>query len=160
MSEQKRLTAWRLVKAKYAAGAFDGEGAFRFGGRWNSKGVRVVYASESLSLAALEWLVHLDPAAALPELVAFRLQIPVASIVDIGEVDPDYASMEETPLPTLAISRQIGDRWVKAGLSTVLRVPSAVIPVERNFVLNPAHPHFSGIQRAAPQEFTWDQRLI
>ena len=57
--------AWRLVKARHAAGAFDGEGARLHGGRWNSRGARVVYVSSSRSLAALELLVHLEIAEAL-----------------------------------------------------------------------------------------------
>lgn len=52
---------WRIVREKYAATAFDGEGAYRYGGRWNSQGRRVVYTSATLSLAALEMLVHLQP---------------------------------------------------------------------------------------------------
>jgi len=70
LSTPDGIRIWRLVKAGRTHSAWDGEGAFRFGGRWNSRGVRAVYASSSLALALLETLVHLDPALPLPAMCA------------------------------------------------------------------------------------------
>lgn len=142
MSEQRSLTLWRLVKAQYAESAFDGEGAFRFGGRWNSRGRRVVYASSTLSLAILEILVHLDPSARLPELVALSINVPLADIHDLD------ASKEQTAAPMqfpwqLRETREWGDHWQKNATSPALRAPSTIVPIESNFLINPTHPKFS-----------------
>ncbi|MCC5808277.1 MAG: RES domain-containing protein [Opitutales bacterium] len=150
------VVAWRLVKAVHAASAFDGEGSFRFGGRWNSRGVRVVYASSSLALAALEFLVHLDTAAPVPPLVVFRMSIEVRDIASAAPA-PDSG---KASFPRLAESRATGDRWARAGASVVLRVPSAVVPLESNFLLSPAHPRFSALRISPPQPFTYDPRLV
>lgn len=137
------MSAWRLVKAPHASAAFEGEGAFRFGGRWNSRGTRVVYASSSLALAALEFLVHLDPAAPVPELTALRIRIPTAVVAAEESADGG------TRLP-LAVSRARGDRWAREGKSAVLRVPSVIVPVEDNFLVNPAHPDFTRLRIDLP----------
>lgn len=150
------VEAWRLVKEVHAAAAFDGEGSFRFGGRWNSRGTRVVYASSSLALAALELLVHLDTAAPVPPLVVFRISIEAR---DIASAVPEPDSGRAT-FPPLAETRATGDRWARAGASVVLRVPSAVVPLESNFLLNPAHPRFSALKISPPQTFTYDPRLV
>lgn len=139
----REMSAWRLVKAPHASAAFEGEGAFRFGGRWNSRGTRVVYASSSLALAALEFLVHLDPAAPVPELTALRIRIPTAVVAAEESADGG------TRLP-LAVSRARGDRWAREGKSAVLRVPSVIVPVEDNFLVNPAHPDFTSLRIDLP----------
>src|SRR5262245_31110056 len=127
-------TAWRIFKPRHAAPAFTGEGARLFGGRWNSKGVVVVYTSQSLALAALEILVHLHS-----DLVLARYQVASvtfdAEIVESLDVRQLPRNWRADPPP--ARFRRIGDRWVAEGTSAVLRVPSAVIDTEFNFLLNP-----------------------
>lgn len=149
-------TAWRIVKSKHAQQAFDGEGALRFGGRWNSPGTRVVYCSRTLALAALESLVHLNPP------VVFRyLAIPLDFDDELLETTcaadlPD--DWRERPPPRSAA--EWGDRWVKEARSPALEIPSVIIPSESNLLLNPAHPDFRKIRIGTPQEFAFDPPLI
>ena len=155
MSE--RVQAWRLVKAGRAATAFDGEGAYRFGGRWNSRGVRAVYASGTLALALLEILVHIDPAARVPELVAIPIQIPVSLI----ERDPRRGNrgLEGGFSVPIGETRRAGDAWIGSAGSPALEVPSAIIPIEHNYLLNPEHPGFAKIEIGPAEIFPFDPRL-
>jgi len=151
-----RQEAWRMVKEKHVATAFSGEGAAKTGGRWNSRGVAVVYTSATRSLAALETLVHLNP----PVMFNFRLirlefdeswieSIPLAAL-------PSDWKLEPPPLST----RQVGDAWARSMRSAILAVPSVIIQGEMNFVLNPAHPDFNKITFDKPMPFTFDPRLL
>ena len=81
------LSLWRLVKARYAANAFDGEGARRYGGRWNQRGTPVVYLGSPLSLAALETFVHLTAADARLAFVSIEVRVPDG--VQMSFLDPD-----------------------------------------------------------------------
>ncbi|MDK2971975.1 MAG: hypothetical protein PWP23_1730 [Candidatus Sumerlaeota bacterium] len=148
--------AWRIVKEKHAASAFDGEGAFTYGGRWNSPGVRVVYASESLSLAALESLVHLNPF--LPfRYVRFRVEFADALVEEIGK---DSLVRDWNVQPPGPASKSVGDAWGRAARTPVLRVPSVIIPIESNFLLNPQHPGFRKVRISKPEPFALDPRLL
>ena len=148
--------AWRIVMEKHAATAFDGEGARRYGGRWNSTGTRMIYTSAALSLAALESLVHLNPPVKF-KYVAIPIECDDALLESIPKVGLPANWTEEPPPPS---TKQIGDLWVKEARSAVLEVPSAVIRSERNYLLNPAHPDFGRIQvgKAVPSAF--DPRLL
>ena len=148
--------AFRLVKRKHAAQSFDGAGARRFGGRWNRPGEAVVYASESLSLAALELLVHLEWGALLRHYVVCRVEFPESAVEDLPARRLP-AHWRTSPPPTTL--QEIGTRWLRARRSAVLRIPSAVIPSENNFLLNPDHPSFSRFTRSAPEPFDFDPRL-
>ncbi|MFP4069100.1 MAG: RES family NAD+ phosphorylase [Verrucomicrobiota bacterium] len=157
MSERP-LLLWRLVKQARADSAFDGEGAFRFGGRWNSRGRRMVYCSGTLSLAVLEVLVHLDPAAGLPELCALSIEIPrehlaYASSATGGRQTLDFPH-------TLGETRAEGDRWLEAGQRAAMAVPSAIVPNEHNYLLNPRHPAFAGFAIGESLPFTLDRRFF
>ena len=148
-------SAWRLTKARYLATAWDGEGARRSGGRWNSAGTAVVYTSATLSLALVETLVHL-PSGVLPAFVAVRLEIDDSLVTALEDKDlPRDWRSEPAPLST----RAIGDRWVLANTSAVLRVPSVVVPMEFNYVLNPRHPGFARVVIGTPMPFPFDPRL-
>jgi RES domain-containing protein len=152
--------AWRVVRAKYAApphDPFDGEGARLQGGRWNSPGVAVTYTSGALSLAVLETLVHADDPELLRDRVAIRFEFVDALVTTVGAADlPKDWTNPDAP-PSL---KAIGDAWVASGRSLLLRVPSAVIPVEFNYLCNPAHPDFKKlvIEPAAPLPI--DPRLL
>jgi len=150
------VEAWRLVKARHLAHAFDGEGARLYGGRWNSPGVPVVYLAESLSLAALEILVHLQSTEPLTAYAA----IPVRFDPRLMKTVPHRALPKDwRASPGPAALRAIGDAWARAGKSAVLAVPSAVVESERIFLLNPAHPSFVRFHRGRPQPFAFDARL-
>src|SRR2546427_5515645 len=148
--------AWRIVKEKHAATAFSGEGAARTGGRWNSRGVPVVYTSATKSLAALETLVHLNPPV-LFRYVIFRVEFDDRLVEEIPSRSlPRNWRMEPAPPST----RRIGDSWVRARRSAVLAVPSVIISGELNYVLNPAHPYFKKISIGKPAAFAFDPRLL
>ena len=156
MSKVETVLLWRLVKATRAESAFDGEGAFRFGGRWNSRGHRAVYASSTLSLALLEILVHLDAAAQVPDLVALSVRVPLA---DIKTFKPPTAAKATTSPWDLRQTRAWGDSWIEQASSPVLRVPSSIVPMESNFLIHPQHPGFKKYTISAPLPFPIDPRL-
>lgn len=146
--------AWRIVKEKHAATAFSGEGARLHGGRWNSPGTSVVYASGSKALAALESLVHLNPPVIF-QYVAIPIQFDDALAERVVALPADWT---EEPAPPA--TKHIGDRWVKEARSAVLEVPSVIIPGEPNYLLNPAHPDFKRIAIGKPESFSFDPRLL
>jgi RES domain-containing protein len=148
--------AWRIVKAKHAPAAFSGEGAARNGGRWNSRGVPVVYTSGTKKLAALESLVHLNPPVRF-KYVAVRLKFQDAliEIVPAKALPSDWRV--EPPSPS---SQRLGDAWVLAMRSAVLAVPSVIVSGELNFLLNPDHPDFKKITIGKAESFTFDPRLL
>ena len=148
--------AWRIVRRARAGDAFTGEGARQFGGRWNSPGIPIVYTSEHQSLAALEILVHLQPRLSL-DFVAFRLALPdeLISYLPLSGL-PAHWRVE----PPSGATMKLGDTWFRDGRTAFLAVPSAIVPEERNFLLNPLHPDYSKIGIQAPQAFSFDPRLI
>lgn len=148
--------AFRLVKRRHAARAFDGEGARRFGGRWNPPGVAVVYASDSIALAALELLVHLDDVAHVSGFVLCAIELPDALIEPLAARRLPAAWRSAPPPDAL---QAIGSAWAQARRSVVLRVPSAVVPREHNYLLNPLHPDFRKLTPATPEAFELDPRL-
>jgi RES domain-containing protein len=151
------ITAWRIVKAKHAATAFDGEGARLEGGRWNSPGAPVVYVSQSAALAALEVLVHLGKVSIMSAyvLIACSFDEAVVSRINNSRLPKNWRSYPAPP--ELQV---IGDEWLKSGTSAVLQVPSAVIESDSNYLLNPQHRDFASIRTAKPQRFEFDLRLI
>lgn len=151
------ITSRRIVKAKYASAAFDGEGARVAGGRWNSPGVGMVYTSESVALALLETLVHLGRTAILSDFVIFACTFDEALVdsLTVGQLPRNWRTY-----PTPSSLQEIGDDWVRSGRSAVLRVPSVLAEGEHNFLLNPLHPDFPRIRTSAPQKFDFDQRLL
>jgi RES domain-containing protein len=146
-------SAWRLTKTKYLAAAWDGEGARRAGGRWNSPGTAVVYVSGSLSLALVEVLVHLS-AEILPAFSAIPVEFDEALVSAPAHVPDEW--MESPPT---AATQAIGDQWVASARSAVLRVPSVIVPGESNYLLNPAHADFRRIRIGDASPFPFDARL-
>ena len=146
--------AWRMVKEKPAATAFRGEGAWLYGGRWNSAGTSVVYTSGSPALAALESLVHLNPPVIFKYL-AIPIEFDDALVEKVAALPADWT--EEPPPPA---TKAIGDLWVKEARSAVLELPSVIILGEPNYLLNPAHPDFQKIIIGKPQPFSFDPRLL
>ena len=149
------MRVWRLCKREHAA--FDGEGARLAGGRWNRRGTRMVYTSESLSLAALEMLVHADPALLPSDLVAIPADIPDAIRIERLDEPGLPRDWRGTPAPDALAG--LGSAWASDARSAVLSVPSAVVPKERHFLLNPEHPNFPKVRRGEAQAFSLDRRL-
>ena len=149
------ISGYRIIKTKWAASAFDGEGARRNGGRWNSVGTRMVYTAGSRSLAALEVLVHLEGPARGYSLV--QCEFPESFVEELAAAKLPAAWRASPAAPALAA---LGDGWVARGSSVVLSVPSVVTPEERNYLLNPLHPRFAQVTIHAPEPFPYDERLV
>ncbi len=143
----------RLARTK-AAESFSGEGCLHYALRWNSLGTRLVYASTSVALACLETLVHMQMLAKREERWLFTIDIP----------DRDVEELKNPPRgwdaePASAVSRTVGDRWIAEQRSVVLLVPSVVVPVEHNALINPRHPRFQVDWVKGPTRFCYDPRL-
>jgi RES domain-containing protein len=151
------MRVWRLCKAEHAATAFSGEGAILYAGRWHHAGTPVIYTAESRSLAVLEQLVHLSRNRLPPHFVCFGVDVP-------DELEPAVVPLAELPAgwrrhPAPGELRDLGTRWAASGASVCLAVPSAVVPAERNFLLNPRHPDFARLAIGAAEPFDLDERL-
>jgi len=145
---------WRLVPLPQEIAAFDGEGARRYGGRWNSAGVPMVYASEHESLAVLEVRVHIAMSGVYKSF-SFDFDEGLMRTLPVQQLPKDW--QREPPPVSL---QRLGDQWVKAGDSVILAVPSAIVPNELNLLLNPRHPDFSKIDIHTATDLTLDRRLF
>jgi RES domain-containing protein len=145
------MRVWRVCRRQHAA--FDGEGARLAGGRWSHPGIAIVYTSATLSLATLELLLQLGQNEVPRDLVAVSAEIPdgVHRTVLVPEGVPDR---DWRRYPTLAGLRDVGTRWVASMDTAVLGVPSAIVPIERNYLLNPAHPAFREIRIGVAEPFS------
>ncbi|QOV89890.1 RES family NAD+ phosphorylase [Humisphaera borealis] len=151
------IRVYRIVKPRYEASAWTGEGASKNGGRWNHPGTPCVYCGGSLALTSLEMLVHLESADVLQ---AYR----------VAWIDVDPAQVRDTPVailpadwdaePATNASRDFGTAWLAARQTVALRVPSVILPAEHNILLNPRHPDFAALARSAFQPFNFDPRLL
>jgi RES domain-containing protein len=151
------ITAWRITKRRHAKTAFNGAGARKYGGRWNSSGTSVVYTSETQSLAILEILVHLEAPELLQRYVLIGVEIDAQLIEDLDNSRlPRNWRAEPAPVQL----RNVGDEWVRSASSVALRVPSALVPAESNFLLNPAHADFRRLAIREPALFSFDERFI
>lgn len=145
---------YRITLARHAESALSGEGARRFGGRWNSPGRPAVYAAGSRALAALEILVHARSAALSSEWVLVSVEIPDPLVAEPYQLPPDWRA-----LPSAPTARRMGDAWLRSGDAPVLRLPSAILPAEPVFLLNPLHPKTRQLRRGEPEPFHFDPRL-
>jgi RES domain-containing protein len=149
---------YRILRKRYAKTPFDGEGAYRYGGRWSSPGVRLAYASEHLSLAMIEYFVHLDQDDPPPDLVVAAADVPDdVSRVDVSSVSLP-ATRRQTPAPVELAA--IGDRFARRRREAILVVPSALAPDESNWLLNPDHPDFRRVRVRPPEPFAYDARFF
>ena len=150
------IRAWRIVKTRYSADAFSGEGARLYGGRWNTSGTPIVYTSGSKSLATLELLVHLHTSSLRSFSVCpVDFDDSLVESLDTAMLPRDWrASPPPNSLQT------IGDDWISRGSSVVLRVPSAVIDSEHNYLINPAHKDFKKLVIGSMEVLEMDPRLI
>lgn len=150
-------TGWRIVKTKYATQAFDGEGARLYGGRWNSPGVKMIYTSESLALAALEMLTQFGKSDLLASYSRCAVHFDDSLITSLDRSFlPDNWRVYPAP-PELQL---LGDTWVARGTSVVLEVPSVLIETESNYLINPTHPDFGSLTIEDAEPFVFDARLI
>jgi RES domain-containing protein len=142
---------WRLYRARHGPG-LDGIGGLLADGRWHTRGERVVYFGGSAAIVVLERLAHTDP-----DLLPNDLQL--------ARFEYSEPAVELTPLPANwnqdeNLTRKIGAQWRHQGSSCLLAVPSAILPEEFNFVLNPEHPDAKRLRLVRTRLFTFDPRLI
>lgn len=148
---------WRICRRRFAAEAASGEGARLYGGRWNSRGVRMVYASTSLALAAVETFIHLEPNLRPPDPVSIEGEVPDSEKIEKLELKNLPANWRSASDESL---RHFGDDWIQGARSAAMLVPSAAIHGEWNVLLNPSHPGFSKIQFQQPERFEFDLRMF
>lgn len=146
---------WRITTRRFANQAFTGEGARLYGGRWNRVGQSLIYTAESRSLALLEMLVQDDPLRAHYVLIPAYLSENVSvEILDVSVLPKDW----RTHAGREAL-QTIGFEWLSQARSCVLAVPSAVMPAEFNFLINPMHEDFKFISVGEPETLETDMRL-
>jgi len=150
------LIVWRITTARFARSAFTGEGARLYGGRWSPKGVPVVYTAANQSLAMLEMLVQDQPLRA--RYVIIEARIP--STVRIERVSIDDLPSDWREISARQKLQAIGAAWASKRKAAVLAVPSAIVPRESNYLLNPLHPAFKRITISKPSTVETDLRLI
>ena len=149
---------YRVLRKKFARTPFDGEGAYRYGGRWSSAGVRLSYTSEHQSLALLEYFVHLDKDDPPSDLVLAVAELPNdlgRERIDVADLPKDWRAPAAPP----ALVR-IGDEFAQRGERCLLLVPSVLAPSEYNWLINPAHPEFRRIVLREPEPLAYDPRMF
>jgi RES domain-containing protein len=151
------MRIWRLTRARHRDEALHGIGARRFGGRWNSMGTAVGYASSSLELAVLEAVVQVRP----EELVAadywwLEFSVPDDAVVKLERLPANW----DAPGPHAQAAQEAGDRWAASQQSLALRVPAAVLPERANILVNPKHARFREVRQVGSGRFTWPRRLL
>jgi RES domain-containing protein len=147
---------YRIVQEQWSATALDGEGARRYGGRWNLPGVAAVYLAESRALAALEILVHAPREALRLNWRVIELEIPDSQI---EQVSPSALPENWRAQPSSRAAQVFGANWLRTGTNLALQVPNVVIPEEKSLLLNPFHPLMSELVPGTPLPFSFDSRL-
>jgi RES domain-containing protein len=151
------MRAWRISRQAYA-GSLTGRGGLYVSGRWHHQGWPVVYTSATPSLAALEVLVHVDPGLAPTDLRLIEIDVPDG--IDTETCDPTLLTADWQRFPAPVALQDFGTEWLSSLRTPVLTVPSAVLAIERNYLINPAHPDASRIRIVREQAFSFDPRLI
>ncbi len=155
------VTLWRVARetVAYSADDVSGAGAAKLGNRWNHVGTPMVYSATHISLAALELAAHVGKLAVIRNLFLVRITVPV----DIWDARQTTTS-KTMPAAWLAVpagkaSMDFGTAWAKSKVSTLLEVPSVIIPEETNVVINPTHPDAAKISASIVRQFVFDSRL-
>ncbi len=151
------MEVYRLSKLKYAK-TLSGYGAALFGNRWNSKGVEVIYTAESRALAMAEVAVHLTVATLPKNFMMMEITIP--DRIKVIDVDPALLKPNWNEFPHHMHTQQIGDEFVQSNAGLLLRVPSAVVQGDFNYVINPSHKDFSKVEITTVSEFPFDKRIF
>ena len=151
------ISVWRITKQKHAKNAFTGGRARLYGGRWNSAGKLVVYTAESRALALAGILVHLESAAVLSKYIVFQVERDEQYI---AHLDPGDLPKNGRAEPAPNRLQMLGDEWLDSGQSAGLRVPSAIVAGEFNYLRNPLHPDFLELRTHSSEGFSIDRRLV
>lgn len=151
------MKIYRIAKKQYI-NDLSGEGARLFGGRWNKKGLAMLYFSESLSLCVLEILVHLDFHFLSNDFYYVEAEISDKLIypsLKTNELDTVWKNNPPSPY-----TQQIGSDWLKENKNLAMRVPSAVLPLQHNILVNPRHLKLSDIKILKTDSLQIDQRVF
>jgi RES domain-containing protein len=149
------VIAYRIADARHPI--FDATGAMLHGGRWNSRGLRVIYAAETYAGALLEVLVHSNLSQPPKNHKVIRIMVPDKVAIETLSITklPDWYAED------MRASRAFGDRWIRENRTAVLRVPSVITTGrENNLLFNPLHPQFTLIKAGGPEAVDWDERLF
>jgi RES domain-containing protein len=152
------IRVYRIVREPFSKKPLDGEGSYLFGGRWSSPGVRLAYTAEHLSLAILEYYVHIESSDPPKDLVVVAADIPRGLPRKVLTPVELPANWRQVPAPPDLAA--VGDSFAKERKSAILVLPSALAPSESNWLINPLHPRFAEIKVHPPEPFHYDARLF
>ncbi|MEN9871983.1 MAG: hypothetical protein RLZZ171_2975 [Cyanobacteriota bacterium] len=145
---------WRICAAKYQDSAFSGMGGLYVPGKWHFQGHKIIYTAESLALASLEIFVHLEsdrvPLVSIKAHLPTNLEVEEVKLQDLPPNWQDVASY--------FLLQKIGQDWLTSRRTPILKVPSAIVPVENNYLFNPEHPQFE-VDLEPPVQFKFDRRM-
>jgi RES domain-containing protein len=150
------MIVFRLSKSKYSLD-LSGKGAEHSGGRWNSKGVAMVYTSESRALCTTEIAVH-TPLGNIPtdyQIISIEIPDELIDGVELNSLPSNWNS-----IPHSHLTQNIGDRFVIDNVYLVLKVPSAVVQGDHNYLINPNHKDFDKVKILEVEGFNFDNRLF
>jgi len=155
------VIVWRIaVEAQaYSADDLSGEGARQTGGRWNQKGLAMVYCSRSIALAVLETVVHLEQMDLPLNRFLVKIVIPDSVWGARRTLDQNSAPGGWNALPVGMASIVYRSNWLQSGASAVLEVPSVIVPEESNVLLNPNHPDAAAIKAHTVRRWEYDRRI-
>jgi len=152
------MIVFRIVQDKGRTGDLSGTGAFRRGGRWNSKGTYILYTSENSSLAFLEYIVPFDQDMMPPQLYIMEIEIKNSKLIDEpaeSEYPKDWRQL------FLLANQELGDRWMQEKKWLGFRVRSAINPTEYNLLLNPLYPGFHELVKIkSVRKLSVDERIM
>jgi len=151
------MKVFRIAKKQHIRD-LSGAGAKLYGGRWNQKGVGVVYTSESKSLVTVESLVHVPLALQPLDLCLAHIEISDSMVPEAISLDTLPSRWREYPAP-ITLS-QLGSEWALSKRSLLLKVPSAVIEGEWNILMNPSHSEFRKVKIVEVARYQIDPRLL
>lgn len=150
------MIVYRIARSEYCED-LSGYGAFLYGGRWNSKGVNALYCAEHISLGVLEIVVNYERSLyqIIPSFHLLELDIDENDIIEI-----DTSNLKNNWSLDMEYSQYIGDQFLQSKSHLALKIPSAVIPEENNFLINPSHPRIKNVKIKVSKPYDLDHRLF
>jgi len=151
------MLLWRIAREIHVDSALEGIGALMVSGRWHRRGRPILYTASSAALAALEVLVHVEPLQAPDDLRLLGLELP--DELTIEQLAPELFPEDWRSVPAPESTQSIGNAWLERRSSVALRVPSVVVPMDSNVLLNPRHPDMTRVRISSNEAFRFDSRL-
>ena len=151
------MIVFRLCKTQYSKD-LSGKGAEKYGGRWNSEGLAVVYISESRALAVTELAVHLPLSIVPTDIKMVTIEIPDnIPVLSVKTTDLPMNWNQSSHHPSTI---KMGDDWIKENKILIFKVPSAIVEGDYNYLVNPSHKDFHLIKIKNTKSFNFDSRII